>query len=282
MIHRRVLVPVLVTVLSGCGGAPARDQLDSAPTGDTNPVGESARVVRVFDGDSMNVEIDGSIVEVRMIGINAPEGDECHGDEARDALTDLLGDGPVVLEEGTGDRDQFGRVLRYLWVDGVDVNERMLELGHAVALSDGHGREATYRSAAVGAMERRIGMWLPAACGPASDAALDIPTPAFDPPGRDEENALREYADIRNAGDDALDLAGWTLRDESTQHRYTFPRVLVPAGASVRVRSGCGDDRDLDLVWCAADPVWSNGGDTVIVQDEHGNVVAWRVYEGGF
>jgi micrococcal nuclease len=280
MTRLRFVLPVLASMLVGCGDAPAQDDSGRAPSDGSNPVGEAARIVRIFDGDSMEVEIAGSIVELRMIGINAPEGDECHGDAARDALRGLLAEGAVVLEEDTDDLDRYGRMLRYLRVDGIDVNQRMLELGHAVALSDGHTRRGPYRVAARDAMDRRIGMWQPEACGPASGAAVDIPIPEFDPPGRDEENPLLEYVDIRNAGDVALDMERWTLRDESTQHRYDFGPVVVPPGASVRVRSGCGEDRDLDLAWCAADPVWSNGGDTVILQDDHGNVVAWRVYEG--
>ncbi|NIR38769.1 MAG: lamin tail domain-containing protein [Actinobacteria bacterium] len=44
------------------------------------------------------------------------------------------------------------------------------------------------------------------------------------------------------------------------------------------MRTGCGSDGGGELHWCADGPVWSNGGDTVILQDTFGNVVAQRRY----
>jgi hypothetical protein len=77
-------------------------------------------------------------------------------------------------------------------------------------------------------------------------------------------------------------MTGWTLRDESSTHRYVFGDLQLPPDAVVRVRSGCGEDRGFDLVWCASDPVWNNAGDTALLQDAAGNIVAYRTYEDGF
>ena len=230
----------------------------------------------------MEVETGGQVVEVRMIGINAPESDECGGDSARDALTGLIDGQDLTLETGDEATDQYGRLLRYVWVDGTDVNARMLALGEAVGLQNGHPREAEYLGVALDAMGRRRGMWAMEACGAAEAHALEIDVPQYNPPGRDGENALQEWVDIRNVGSEDIDLGGWILRDESSQHRYVFGEVVLPAGERVRVRSGCGEDRGLDLTWCAGDAVWSNGGDTAILQDSDGNVVDWSTYTGDF
>lgn len=258
------------------------DQVPPPPPGGTAPAGASALLVRAFDGDSMEVESNGQIVDVRMIGINAPEADECRGNGARDALIGLIDGRDLTLVTGDEATDQFGRLLRYVWVDGVDLNARMLTLGEAVGLQNGHAREAEYLALAFEAMDGRRGMWATEACAPTHVRAVEIEVPQYNPPGRDDENALQEWVDIRNVGSQDIDMAGWILRDESSQHRYVFGDVALPAGERIRVRSGCGDDRGLDLTWCAGGAVWSNGGDTAILQDSDGNVVDWSTYTGDF
>ena len=279
-----VLVAATAIVLASCG---ALDPANPAPSTDdgtprSTPPGEAARLVRALDGDSIQAEVDGQVVEVRLLGINAPEADECHGDTARDTLIELIETKDLVLVEGDQDEDQFGRLLRSVWVGGVDVNARMLVLGEAIALQTGHDRETEYVAAAIEAMGAERGMWAMDACGPSDGYTLEVAVPEYDPPGRDDENAIQEWVDIRNVGDEDADLSGWILRDESSQHRYQFGNLVLPAGERVRVRSGCGDDRTLDLAWCAGGAVWNNGGDTAIVQDEHGNVAGWSTYPGDY
>jgi micrococcal nuclease len=62
-------------------------------------------------------------VDVRLIGINAPESVrpdspvECYGPESSDRLAELLEPGTTVyLERDVSDADQFGRLLRHVWV----------------------------------------------------------------------------------------------------------------------------------------------------------------------
>lgn len=259
----------------------ASTSLPPSPPG-TNPPGTPAELVEVFDGDSLLAAIDGITVEVRLIGINAPERDECHADASRRQLAELLDSSSLVLESSDDDDDQFGRLLRYAWVDGIEVNARMLTVGGAIALQTGHERQDDYVSLAREASQQRRGMWATDACGPGRVLPIDIQPIEYNPAGVDAENAINEWIDITNVGSETLDMTGWTLRDESSTHRYVFGNVQLDPNATVRVRSGCGEDRDLDLVWCATDPVWNNGGDTAILQDAEGNIVAFRSYEDGF
>jgi micrococcal nuclease len=274
---RILLLGVLLT-LAACQASD--DSATSAPTG-TNPPGETAQVTFVFDGDSFEATVGGQIEEVRLLGINAPEEDECFGDEARMALDAELGDGEIGLfKGGADDRDDFGRLLRYVSVDGRNVNETMIFSGHAVAVHGDHPLSDSFSSAAEEASFAEIGMWDPAACGPVAGSDIVIAWVEYNPPGPDDEVLNDEYVEIVNEGSVVVDLAGWTLRDESSQNRYTFDRSLL-TGERVLVRSGCGDDRGEDVYWCAEHSIWSNGGDTAILQDTHGNVVFWRAYRGG-
>ena len=278
---RLLLLGVLLLTLAACQSID--DSTTSAPAGTSppDPRGDPATVAFVFDGDSFEANVGGQIEEVRLLGINAPEKDECFGDEGRNALDAELGDGEIVLVAGGGeDRDDFGRLLRYVWVDGRNVNEAMLFDGHAVAVHGDHPLSDSFSAAGEEAAFAEIGMWNPAACGPAARSGIVIAWVEYNPPGPDDEVLNDEYVEIVNEGSVVVDLAGWTLRDESSQNRYAFDRSL-PAGERVLVRSGCGDDRGEDVYWCAEHPIWSNGGDTAILQDGHGNVVFWRAYRGG-
>ncbi|MBE0610036.1 MAG: thermonuclease family protein [Dehalococcoidia bacterium] len=112
-----------------------------APDGSGLPAGvvcEWATVVRVVDGDTIRVRIDGVEERVRYIGIDTPElshptlGVEPFGPEASTFNEQLAGGRRVCLERDVSDRDRFGRLLRYAWLeDGTMVNERLVAAGMA-------------------------------------------------------------------------------------------------------------------------------------------------------
>ena len=225
----------------------------------------------VLDGDSMEIETAFGVEEVRLEGINTPERDECWGDEARSASIDLT-QGSDVLLAGS-ERDQYGRLIGFVWVDGELLNLRLIERGAAIAIVFDHAYLDEFLDAEESAFSAGAGLWALDACGPRSDARIAIRTVEFDPPGRDYENPNEEIVVLVNDGD-AVAMAGWVLRDESTAHRYSFPSDFVlGAGDAVAIHAGCGDDGGDHLYWCASDAVWSNGGDTALLLDPNGNVV---------
>ena len=119
---RRWLRPFVAAMLLAAGTALA------APPRASDFVGT---VVHVVDGDSVAVQpsAGGASVEVRLSGIDAPEICQPWGAEAREALRALV-DGREVLVAVVG-RDDHGRTLARLTVDGVDVGERLVRDGHA-------------------------------------------------------------------------------------------------------------------------------------------------------
>ena len=263
---------VAIFSLVGCtdSGSPA-----------SGPEGNVGRLVYAFDGDSMEVELDGEIEDVRLIGINAPEGDECFGDQARDTLVGLIAGHDLVLVKGSGDNvDQYGRLLRYVYVDDESVNGRMLADGGAVTLQGDHRYNDEFIEIGNLAAEAMLGMWAPDACGPTSPPGATISNVEHDPPGPDDERLNDEYVTVTNDGMKPLNLAGWTLRDESSRNRYSFKGSNLKPSENVTVRTGCGEDRPDTVYWCSEQSVWSNGGDTVILQDRHGNVVDRWTYAG--
>ncbi len=95
-------------------------------------------VVRVIDGDTIELE---SGQKVRYIGIDTPEihhptkSVECFGEQAAEKNRALVEGKLVKLEKDVSEVDRYGRLLRYVYVDGVMVNELLVREGYARASS---------------------------------------------------------------------------------------------------------------------------------------------------
>ncbi len=141
---------VFVLGISACGAgnqAPpptltaTRDQSPSVPTrgGPGSPVSEllEAQVTRVVDGDTIHVTIDGVKYRLRYIGMDTPEtndperGVEPFGLEATEANRELVEGKSVLLEKDVRETDKYGRLLRYVYVGDLMVNEELLRRGLA-------------------------------------------------------------------------------------------------------------------------------------------------------
>lgn len=85
-------------------------------------------VSEVVDGDTFKTN-DGKTI--RLIGINSPEVGENYYQEAKDELKELIYRKKIRLERDTGNKDVYGRLLRYVYVDDLLVNGEMIRLGLA-------------------------------------------------------------------------------------------------------------------------------------------------------
>lgn len=96
-----------------------------------------AEVARVIDGDTIEVDIGGSLYKVRYIGIDTPETVhpqkpvECFGREASEKNRELVEGKTVRLEKDVSETDKYGRLLRYVWVGDTMVNAELVRLGYA-------------------------------------------------------------------------------------------------------------------------------------------------------
>lgn len=253
----------------------------TGPT-DSDPSSLPIRVERVADGDSFTATSDAGPIDVRLLGLNAPERGECFAEQAGERLVALLESGPVSISPWPAELDQFGRVLAIVTAGDVLVNLELIESGHAIARAQTeYGFESQFEQAERRASEGKVGLWAPDACGPAASFGMVIEEVLADAPGDDRANPNGEWVLVRNKGDDAADLSGWILRDESTRHRYEFGDVILEPGAAARIRTGCGtdvlSDDLLELFWCDPQPpVWNNAGDTAFLLDQNGNVADHR------
>ena len=129
---------------------------------------ESAYVVRVIDGDTIEVQIAGATATVRLMGIDTPETKhptrpvEYYGPEAA-ALAETVLSGMTVdlTTDRTGDReDVYGRWLRYVVVRGVDFNAALVREGYARAVREfAYARRAEFVALEDAARSRGVGVW---------------------------------------------------------------------------------------------------------------------------
>ncbi|MEZ5320672.1 MAG: thermonuclease family protein [Microthrixaceae bacterium] len=122
----------------------------SVPADDGYTAARSTVVVHVVDGDTVDIAAGG---RVRLIGIDTPERGQCGYAESKHRVEELVAGGGTAIEavSGRDDRDRYGRLLRYVLVDGRDVGTTLLSEGLAHARYDGldgygeHPRQAEYR-----------------------------------------------------------------------------------------------------------------------------------------
>ncbi|MBM2811450.1 MAG: thermonuclease, TNase, micrococcal nuclease [Chloroflexi bacterium] len=134
------------------------------PTRTPQPGRTFATVVRVWDGNT--VLIDGG-ASVRYIGVNTPGGGmfgrplEPFGREAAERNLELVEGKQIEIEDDAADVDGSGVMLRYVYIDGVMINQVLLEEGLArLAPLGPNNRYATeLRNAEAEARRAPLNIW---------------------------------------------------------------------------------------------------------------------------
>jgi len=130
MIMKQLLISAaLVSLLAVAGCAVAESQ-------PTSPVVVEAQVTRVVSGDTIEVLVDGQTFTVKYLGIAAPTPAQRFGVEALARNKALVEGKAVKLEPDSVDADSSGRLLRYVYVDGVLVNSALVQAGLAKVADD--------------------------------------------------------------------------------------------------------------------------------------------------
>lgn len=99
--------------------------------------GETATVTRVIDGDTLEISMNGKTEDVRLLLIDTPETVhpsepvEPFGPEASQFVKEKLEGKEVQVKVGKEERDNYGRLLAYVYIDGKTIQEMLLEEGLA-------------------------------------------------------------------------------------------------------------------------------------------------------
>ncbi len=133
------------------------------------------QVVRVVDGDTIDVHISDQTKRLRLIGIDTPETVDpnkpiqCYGPEASAKAKELLMGNFVNLEEDAtqGDADKYGRLLRYVFLkDSTNFYKWMIENGYAreYTYSTPYKYQDEFKAAEVAAKASKVGLWAANTC----------------------------------------------------------------------------------------------------------------------
>lgn len=144
-------------------------------------------VVKVVDGDTIDVSINGETKRLRLIGINTPEtvdprtAVQCFGKEASDKAKELLTGKKVSLEADStqGELDKYSRLLRYVFLeDGTNFNLYMIREGYAYeyTYSTPYKYQTEFKAAQVYAKANNKGLWSPNACNGELTAVMQSQT----------------------------------------------------------------------------------------------------------
>ena len=240
-----------------------------------------AYVTNVVDGDTIKVNISGEEFSVRLIGINTPEiahvseVAEYFGNEAAQKTKDLVSDKHVWLYKDVSETDQYGRLLRYVMVDDIFLNETLVSEGYAYAVTypPDVACAQDFVHAQEYAVENTTGLW---AQTPeeqtASEAIITIATIFYN--GVGGNNEPDEYVSIVNQGNEPVAMKGWTIRDESGK-TFHFPDIQIEPGQTCRIYTNEDHPESCGLNWHYTNSaIWNNGGDTCFLSNSSNEIVA--------
>lgn len=120
---------------------------------------QTTKVVRVIDGDTYIIS---SGEKVRMLGIDAPEMSTYFGNDAKQYLKHLIEGKTIRIQDDVmnQDKDRYGRLLRYTYLNNQDINLRMVCDGYAIAYTRfKFSKKSSYTHCQSTATKEKLGMW---------------------------------------------------------------------------------------------------------------------------
>lgn len=122
---------------------------------------QTAKVIRVIDGDTIEVQIKESKETVRLLGIDTPERGEGLYQEAKEFLQ-ITQNQTIELLRDWDDEGKYYRKLRYVFYNNRNLNIELVELGLAeVFMEDRLIYENKFLRAEEYAKENQLGIWSP-------------------------------------------------------------------------------------------------------------------------
>lgn len=151
------------------------DKVEKNSASTMTPNSISHKVIRVVDGDTIEVDIEGKNERIRLIGIDTPEtvdprkSVQCFGIEAFNKVKELLSNKKVILESDLtqGERDKYNRLLRYVFLNsGINFNRLMISEGfaHEYTYAIPYKYQEEFKQAEKEARENKKGLWADNTC----------------------------------------------------------------------------------------------------------------------
>lgn len=269
---------VFLIALSGCISQPAKTEVPNSaecekiiaelPSIIADNTKEGSRlfyVNRTIDGDTIEL-IGGQ--RIRFLEVNTPEKGMKYYSEAKALTADYVSNG-VYLARDVTDKDKYDRLLRYVFTNDSFVNAELVRNGFATVFIVGNDTKYAdlMKCLETEAKANKKGIWSSASL---FNINLNV---TFDAPGSDLTNMNGEFVVITNNGNSAIDMTGWSIKDEAT-HIYKFENAELKPHEDLTLYTGAGQDSELSLYWNSKEPVWNNDGDTAFLFDAEGNLIS--------
>jgi endonuclease YncB( thermonuclease family) len=218
-------------------------------------------VERVIDGDTLVV----NGTSVRLLGINTPEKGDLYYSEAGAFLKNLTFNKLVRLEIGKEDLDLYKRKLRYIFVNGENVNFKLVENGFANPYFP-QGKDKHYNEF-FDAWKKCVSKNINLCEKSKNECASCIFIKEFD--------VKNQKVVFSNKCSFECELKDWTIKDEGRKV-FTFPDFSLDNEVTIAI--GNTSNTDNILYWKGEDYVWTNTGDTLFLRDDKGKLVLWKKY----
>ncbi|RAP76604.1 stalk domain-containing protein [Paenibacillus montanisoli] len=232
----------------------------------------SAEVFEVIDGDTVKLKYKGlngdeTTESFRLIGVDTPEtdqtiGEEPYGTEATNFTKAKLQVGTKVLVEfDVDERDQYGRVLGYVYLmDGTFFNARLVSEGYAkfVTFPPNVRWVELFKHLQTIARNDERGLW-----SLTGDTGGDS-VPGSTPPNSEgnviisDVNAVNETITVKNNGTSDINLKGWKVVSVTGNQTYVFSDYTLKAGLTVTLVSGADAKSETGKIVWTTKNIWNN------------------------
>lgn len=252
-----------------------------------NARSEQAIVTNVIDGVTFEVKLHGEARRVRYIGIDLLEyqSEPQTWYEMTEKNRQLVQGKQVLLIEGLPQEEQED-LPRYVLVDGVFANYELVRSGYAVAQSMPPDTNCAklFQEAQDAAILARRGLWGPAPTPtrtlrpPAATASAYGPLVIIGVSQGTEWQEPDEFVEIFNSGDQAVQLAGWSVSDNEN-HVFVFPKFVLGPAQYCRVYTNLYAPAHCGFSYFSPSPIWNNRFDCAYLKDKDGRLVDRFCYE---
>jgi endonuclease YncB( thermonuclease family) len=165
---QKLVLTFIVAVIVGLIGSHGQVRQKASQAVQQNDPGLYS-VNHFVDGDTIAVNMNGSVETIRMIGVDTPETHkpntpvQCYGPEAADYTTQLIGSSQVRLQADPKDtnRDRYGRLLRYVYLpDGRMVETELIKNGYGFAYTEfPFTKKEEFKAVEQQAKDAKTGLW---------------------------------------------------------------------------------------------------------------------------
>lgn len=176
--------------------------------------GVHATVVKVVDGDTLTVKLDGKNQTVRVIGIDTPETVDprkpvqCFGIAASNRAEQLLTGKEVELESDPtqGNTDKYGRLLRFVWLDNGKTDYGLSTIAegyaHEYTYATPYKYQKHYKAAQKEATTKKLGLWADTACTTPTPTSVKVTPMSHGEPTNTPVPALQQTSTSKTTNSD--------------------------------------------------------------------------------